>query len=286
VKDQPLDYSRLVLKELNYNSYLKIPELLDLQRPVSEPAHHDEMFFIIIHQSFELWFKEILHETDLLVAFFREGRISRVLKVLKRIHAILGLLVRKIELLDTLTPVEFAGFRERLRPASGFQSIQFREIEFAFGLREEFFFRFFRDDPFALERLRRRFEAPSVRDEFLAALAADGYPVPAEALEGGNDPRRQVPPALVETLCSIYTRPGDQYHWTLVFEALLDLDTLFSKWRAVHVLMVARTIGRKSGTGGSEGVKFLETRLDLHFFPELWEVRNLIGARFQEAGAE
>ncbi|MFQ5750307.1 MAG: tryptophan 2,3-dioxygenase family protein, partial [Planctomycetota bacterium] len=218
-----MDYSRLVLKELNYNSYLKIPELLDLQCPISDPPHHDEMFFIIIHQSFELWFKEILHETDLLLAFFREGRISRVLKVIKRVNAILGLLVRKIELLNTLTPVEFAGFRERLRPASGFQSVQFREIEFAFGLREEFFFRFFQDDPFALERLRRRFEAPSVRDEFLAALAADGYPVPRETLEGKGGPPRRVPPGLIETLCRIYTQPGDQYHWTLVFEALLDL---------------------------------------------------------------
>jgi len=281
-----VDYARLVLEDLNYNSYLKIPELLDLQRPISEPAHHDEMFFIIIHQSFELWFKEILHETDLLVAFFREGRISRVLKVLKRIHAILGLLVRKIELLNTLTPVEFAGFRERLRPASGFQSVQFREIEFAFGLREEFFFRFFQDDPFALERLRGRFEAPSVRDEFLAALAADGFPVPSEVLERKGGRAHRVSSELVETLYRIYTQPGEQYHWTLVFEALLDLDTLFSKWRAVHVLMVARTIGRKSGTGGSEGVKFLETRLDLRFFPELWEVRNLIGARLQDPASE
>jgi len=281
-----VDYARLVLEDLNYNSYLKIPELLDLQRPISEPAHHDEMFFIIIHQGFELWFKEILHETDLLTAFFREGRISRVLKVLKRIHAILGLLVRKIELLNTLTPVECAGFRERLRPASGFQSVQFREIEFAFGLREEFFFRFFQDDPFALERLRRRFEAPSVRDEFLAALAADGFPVPGEVLEGRGGRAHRVSSELVETLCRIYTQPGEQYHWTLVFEALLDLDTLFSKWRAVHVLMVARTIGRKSGTGGSEGVKFLETRLDLRFFPELWEVRNLIGARLQDPASE
>ncbi len=281
-----MDYARLVLEDLNYNSYLKIPELLDLQRPISEPAHHDEMFFIIIHQSFELWFKEILHETDLLVAFFREGRISRVLKVLKRIHAILGLLVRKIELLNTLTPVEFAGFRERLRPASGFQSVQFREIEFAFGLREEFFFRFFQDDPFALERLRGRFEAPSVRDEFLAALAADGFPVPSEVLERKGGRAHRVSSELVETLYRIYTQPGEQYHWTLVFEALLDLDTLFSKWRAVHVLMVARTIGRKSGTGGSEGVKFLETRLDLRFFPELWEVRNLIGARLQDPASE
>ena len=125
VTDDRVDYARLVLKDLNYNSYLRVPELLDCQRPISDPPHHDEMFFIVIHQSFELWFKEILHETGLLVQCFREVQVSRALKVIKRINAIIGNLCDQIQLLHTLTPVEFAGFREHLRPASGFLKNQF-----------------------------------------------------------------------------------------------------------------------------------------------------------------
>src|SRR3989344_2427802 len=124
------DYKNLELKDLNYNSYLKIPELLSLQKQLSEPPHHDEMFFIIIHQTAELWFKEILHETDALINAFREGSVSRAIKVLRRTTAIMDLIVKQFNLLSTLTPVEFAGFRDKLRPASGFQSLQFRTMEY------------------------------------------------------------------------------------------------------------------------------------------------------------
>lgn len=270
------DYSGLVLRDLNYQSYLQIPELLRLQRLVSRPRHHDEMFFIVIHQSFELWFKEMLHETDLLVEHFRGVQVSRALKVIKRINAILENLTQQIQLLSTLTPVEFAGFRDRLKPASGFQSLQFREIEFAYGLRDPFFLQFFKDEPEALERLRQRLEAPSVYDEFLRALAAEGLPVPAEVLQRDFRRPHALSAELVEVIRKAYVEPGERYHWVLVFEAMLDLDMLFSKWRAVHVLMVTRTIGGQKGTGGSSGVAFLESRLPHRFFPELWEVRNVL----------
>ncbi len=268
------EYDKLVLEELNYNSYLRVPQLLELQRPQSEPEHHDEMFFIIIHQSFELWFKEMLHETGLMVEYFRAGQVSRALKVAKRINAILETLCQQIQLLSTLTPVEFAGFRKGLGTGSGFQSVQFREMEFAYGLRDEWFFQFFDRDPFARDRLRRAFDGPSVYDEFLRALARAGYPVPAELVERDTSAPHELHPGLVACLKELYLRPEDHYHWILVCEALLDLDTLFSKWRSIHVLMVSRTIGGQMGTGGSSGRAFLESRLPHRFFPELWEVRN------------
>lgn len=276
------EYDRLVLEELNYGSYLQVDALLRLQRPRSEPAHHDEMFFIIIHQSFELWFKEMLHETDLMVASLRAGSVSRALKVIKRLTAILETLCQQIQLLGTLTPVEFAGFREKLGTGSGFQSVQFREIEFAFGLRDPWFFRFLSRDPESLARLRRRFDGPSVYDEFLRALAAGGFVVPPALVARDTSRPHEMNEDLVECLRGLYERPEDHYHWVLLCEALLDFDTLVAKWRAIHVLMVSRTIGGQPGTGGSSGRAFLESRLPLRFFPELWEVRNRFwhGARY------
>lgn len=269
-----MDYGRLVLKDLNYNSYLKVPALLGLQEEISRPPHHDEMFFIVIHQSFELWFKEVLHETDLLVQYFRQVQVSRALKVIKRINAILANLADQIQLLSTLTPVEFSGFRDRLRPASGFQSAQFREIEFAWGLRDEFFLRFFEQDSFARQRLERWMAEPTVYDEFIRSLAADGCDLPRDLVEREVRQPYRPHPGFVEALERVYRNPADHYHWILVFEALLDFDMLFGKWRAVHHLMVARTIGTQAGTGGSEGLKFLQSRLPHRFFPELWQVRD------------
>jgi tryptophan 2,3-dioxygenase len=262
---------------LTYGSYLKVPQLLNLQQQLSDPPHHDEMFFIIIHQSFELWFKECLHETDLLVESLRLDSVSRALKVLKRINAIFDLLVQKIRLLSTLTPAEFAGFRDRLRPASGFQSVQFRELELACGLRDRFFFRYFKEDPQAIERLQRRFESPSIYDEFLRSLDRAGYPIDGDVLERDVTEPHQLNENLVERLTKVYTRPSEDYHWVLMCEALVDLDSLFGLWRSTHLWMVARTIGDLSGTGGSAGVKFLESRVGMRFFPELWAVRTRIG---------
>lgn len=267
MKERNPDYDKLQLEELNYNSYLKVPELLSLQCRQTDPPHHDEMFFIVIHQSFELWFKECLHETDRLVLHLQNGSVSRALKIIKRINAIFECLSQKIQLLSTLTPVEFAGFRERLGTGSGFQSVQFREIEFAFGLRDEWFLKFFQEDDFAMSKLENRLQRPSVYEELLGALRRSGYFVPDKNGSEINE-------SLVEVFRDLYSKPEENYHWILLFEALIDFDMLFSKWRSVHILMVTRTIGGQPGTGGSSGGGFLESRLPHRFFPELWEVRN------------
>lgn len=276
------DYETLEqLKELNYNSYLKVPELLDLQHLLSDPPHHDEMFFIIIHQAAELWFKLMRHETSGMVQDLRAGSVSRALKRLRRTVGVMDLMVKQINLLNTLTPVEFAGFREKLSPASGFQSIQFRQIEFTYGIREAFFMEFFKKDPAKLQELQDILQQPSVYDEFVRALAKAGYKVPAEVLNRDVSQPWVESPELIQTLKSVYESPKDNYHWVLLFETMLDFDEKFAIWRSVHMLMVARTIGMKKGTGGSAGYNFLATRAPYRFFPELWSVRSELGAQIE-----
>ncbi|RZA09656.1 MAG: tryptophan 2,3-dioxygenase, partial [Proteobacteria bacterium] len=177
-------------------------------------------------------------------------------------------------------PVEFAGFRDALRPASGFQSIQFRVIEFVYGIREEFFLQFFEKDAEKKAELERVRAEPSVYDEFVRALHRAGYAMPAELLQRDVSQGWQESPALVQTLKSIYEDPKDDYHWVLLFETMLDFDEKFSIWRNVHMLMVARAIGMKAGTGGSAGYKFLAGRAEYKFFPELWSVRMEVGGGY------
>ncbi len=274
------NYENLVLKELNYNSYLKVPELLSLQKELSDPPHHDEMFFIIIHQAAELWFKEMRHETAGLIQDFHDGMVSKALKKFRRLVGVMDLMVKQINLLNTLTPVEFAGFRDKLRPASGFQSIQFRMIEFSYGIREDFFLKFFEKEPEKQAELAAIQKQPSVYDEFVFALANAGYSVPPELLK--RDVRKPwvENKELLATIKTIYENPKENYHWVLLFETMLDFDEKFAVWRSVHMLMVARTIGMKTGTGGSSGHSFLATRAPLRFFPELWSVRSEVGSGY------
>lgn len=274
------NYENLELKPLNYNSYLKVPELLSLQQELSSPAHHDEMFFIIIHQAAELWFKLMRHETAGMTEDLRAGSVSRALKRLRRIVGVMDLMVKQINLLNTLTPVEFAGFRDALRPASGFQSIQFRLIEFIYGIREPFFLQFFENDPEKKAELEKVRCVPSVYDEFVRALAAAGYKVPEKLLKRDVSEPWQESEELLQTLKEVYENPQDNYHWVLLCETMLDFDEKFSIWRNVHMLMVARTIGMKMGTGGSAGYKFLAGRAEYKFFPELWTVRTLVGSGY------
>lgn len=271
------DYDKLTLEELNYESYLQVPALLRLQHEVSEPPHHDEMFFIVIHQAAELWFKLVLHETQIAVAAFRRGSVSRAIKTLKRIRQIFELMVKQIKLLDTLTPVEFAGFRDKLAPASGFQSVQFRKIEFTYGLRDKFFLKFFKTRPEVVADFEKIMAAPSVYDEFLACMDRAGYKIPGEVLSRARDAAHPSHPGVVEAIRKVYEDPRDNYHWVLLFETMVDVDEKFALWRSAHILMVERAIGRKKGTGGSAGYGFLQSRLHHKFFPELWDVRNVIG---------
>lgn len=267
-------------KDLNYNSYLKIPDLLSIQHELSEPRHHDELFFIIIHQAMELWFKLIMHETEMLREALQQDSVSRALKVLKRNTAIFEVLKQQINLLSTLTPVEFAGFRDNLRPASGFQSIQYRQLEFTYGVKDEFFLSFFPENSEMRQSLSALLASPTVYDDVLRAIDRAGYKIPKSVLERDFSKPYMGDAGVRKVLKEIYENPEQNYHWVLLFEALVDFDEKFSLWRNTHILMVARTIGQKQGTGGSAGYKFLEGRLHYRFFPDLWDVRTEIGSGY------
>ncbi|MBI5443416.1 MAG: tryptophan 2,3-dioxygenase [Deltaproteobacteria bacterium] len=253
---------------LTYSEYLKIEELLALQRPLSEEP--DELFFIVIHQTYELWFKELLHELDRLRAFFEEGDTPRCLHTLKRVLAIERILLAQLHTLETMTPQEFLAFRDFLGMASAFQSFQFREIEFALGRRRRADLQRFPEGSPGRVRLEARYTHPSVWDSFLRFLAGRGYAVPVEALE--RDVTRSVEPC--EPLRTVLERVyAEDPLVTHVCELLVDLDERFMQWRYHHVKLVERMIGRKKGTGGSAGVQYLETTLK-PFFPDLWALRT------------
>jgi len=255
----------------SYAEYLKVDELLALQRPLSEGPEHDEMLFIVIHQVYELWFKEILHELDYLEGLLSRNDGARAQHTLKRILTILKVMVAQLDILETMTPVEFLSFRDRLESGSGFQSHQFRELEFALGWK----------DPRALERypagserrrrLERRLAAGTLWDAFLRHLAASGAPVPRADLERDVTQRVGSSPALREVLVEVYRR---QPVLADLCERLVDLDEGLMEWRYRHVKMVQRTIGTRRGTGGSAGADYLLATLNQPLFPDLWAIRT------------
>jgi tryptophan 2,3-dioxygenase len=248
--------------QLSYGSYLRIPELLQLQTPIGEPAAHDEHLFIVVHQAFELWFKEMVFElTSARDAMFA-GETYRPRHYLERVHAILRILIEQIAVLETMSPQDFLEFRSNLSPASGFQSVQFREIEFVSGLKHKGHLRLAETDE-ERERLDRRLEEPTLWDGFRALMEHHGLPMP----EDDEENRRT----------SLLKMHRDREAFAEVFalsEALLSYDELFAQWRVHHVLMVEREIGTKTGTGGSSGAQYLRGTLDSRFFPELWDLRS------------
>lgn len=257
---------------LTYGSYLRVEELLALQSPRSggegEPEH-DELLFIIIHQVYELWFRQLLHELDYAALRLREGDEPRVGHTLRRVLTILKTVVAQIDVLETMTPLEFNAFRGHLEAASGFQSAQFRELEFLLGYKRAAMVRHFADDSASHARLAARYEAPTLWDAFLSYLSLRGYAVPAEQLS--RDVREPLQPseALQALLVELYRR--DPVARTIC-ERLVDMDEGCQEWRYRHVKMVERTIGFKSGTGGSPGAAYLATTLK-PFFPDLWAIR-------------
>ena len=256
---------------LTYSSYLKIDELLALQQPVSDGPEHDETLFIVIHQVYELWFKEVLHELDFLVLTLGRGDTARALHTLKRVLTILKVMVHQIDVLETMTPLEFLSFRERLESGSGFQSCQFRELEFLLGAkRAEALNRYEPGTPHRA-RLERRLAAPTLWDAFLKYLATSGHAVPAEALARDVTQPVAATPALQPLLVTIYRKDSAA---ASVCERLVDLDEGLMEWRYRHVKMVERTIGMRHGTGGSAGAAYLKTTLDRPLFPDLWEIRS------------
>ncbi len=252
--------------DLSYNEYLKIPDLLKLQMPLSKPPHPDEMLFIIIHQSYELWFKLMIQESERSIGFLDRGEPLLAKKCLQRVGAILQKLIPQIHLLETMTPVDFLYFRDHLKPASGFQSLQYRELEFLLGLKEPAYLRFFANDPVVLNKLKGRLEERCLRDAFIDFL------VKVKILVNPNPTKE----TLMEALRPVYQSPMDFQILYQLCECLVDLDENLGLWRDHHVRVVERIIGSKQGTGGSSGVDYLRTTLSKKCFPELWEVRTLL----------
>ena len=256
---------------VTYSSYLKLDELLSLQRPLSNGPEHDETLFIVIHQVYELWFKELLHELDYLVRLLERRDSARALHTLKRVLTILKVVVAQIDVLETMTPLEFLSFRERLESGSGFQSYQFRELEFLLGAKHAAALERYPAGSDARARLEARYAAPTLWDAFLRFLVQSGCAVPREALE--RDVRSAVVPseALQTALVELYRRDA---LLSGLCERLVDLDEGIQEWRYRHVKMVQRTIGEKHGTGGSEGARYLMTTLNRPLFPDLWAIRT------------
>jgi len=257
---------------LTYASYLKIEELLSLQRPRSE-GEHDETLFIIIHQVYELWFKEILHELDHCCRLLGDDDAHRAQHTLKRILTILKVLVAQLDILETMTPTEFLTFRQRLESASGFQSDQFRAMEFVLGVKSRASVERFPEGGRARGELERRWKEPTLWNAFLRYLAREGYPVPEAHL--GRDPTKPVEAdAVIQgILVDVYR---DSPKNSELCERLVDLDEGIMEWRYRHAKMVERTIGAKRGTGGSAGSRYLSTTLNRPAFPDLWEIRTLL----------
>ncbi len=270
------DYAKNPL--LSYNSYLKVQDLIGLQECLSDPQHHDELLFITVHQAYELWFKQILHEIDAAISFLNDDKFPSAARAMRRVVEIEKLLITQIHILETMTPISFLGFRDELNPASGFQSMQFREIEFASGFKKQSTLNEFRGDDFALPRLEKRFESPSLGDAFFAALQKRGFDAPTDSPEKADYDKR------TRAVLEILTHFEQRYEEFQMTEALLEHDEYFSLWRYHHIQMVERMVGTKRGTGGSEGVGYLRTTLDKRFFPELWEARTYLDTKHGESG--
>lgn len=269
---------------LSYNKYLRVPDLIALQDCLSEPSHHDELLFITIHQAYELWFKQILHELDAASAQMNEDRAAAAARTLRRVVEIEKVLVNQIHILETMTPINFLAFRDELNPASGFQSMQFREIEFASGLKDQKILRSFEEDEFARKRLQSRFDAPTLGDGFYALLRRRGLIAPADDAALEPEERRRLYGQRTRAVLEIITHFESRYEEFQLAEALLEHDEYFSLWRSHHVRMVERMVGAKRGTGGSEGIGYLNTTLGKKFFPELWEARTYLDTKHEGAG--
>lgn len=269
---------------LSYNKYLRVPDLIALQDCLSDPAHHDELLFITIHQAYELWFKQILHEIDAAIGLMNDGRLAAAARVLRRVIEIEKLLITQIHILESMTPISFLGFRDQLNPASGFQSMQFREIEFASGLKSPNILNEFRADEFAYERMQKRFAAPSLGDAFYAALQKRGLDAPFDPeLSADDRQQKKLYDKRTQAVLEVLTHFEERFEEFQLAEALLEHDEYFSLWRSHHIKMVERMVGTKRGTGGSEGVGYLRTTLDKKFFPELWEARTYLDSKHGEA---
>lgn len=269
---------------LSYNRYLRVPDLIGLQDCLSDPVHHDELLFIMIHQAYELWFKLMLHEIDAAIRLMNEDRAGAAERALHRVVEIEKLLLNQIHIIETMSPIDFLGFRDQLNPASGFQSMQFREIEFVSGLKDRHILQEFREDQFAHQRLTSRFQQPSLADAFYDLLRRRGFDAPPDDEQLDEETRRTNYGKRTRAVLELLTHFEERHAEFALSEALLEHDEFFSLWRSHHVKMVERMVGAKRGTGGSEGIGYLRTTLDKKFFPELWEARTYLDPKHGEGG--
>jgi tryptophan 2,3-dioxygenase len=261
-------------QRMTYGSYLALDEVLQAQHPLSQPEHHDEMLFIVQHQTTELWLKLVRHELDSACTLLASDDLGGALKRIARVKHIQETLVQQWSVLATLTPTEYVQFRGVLGNASGFQSAQYRAVEFLLGNKNAKMIKVFDAEPDNQRMLLEALERPSLYDEFLRYLARHGYPVPAPVLDRDVTKAHVFTPELVPMFTEVYRNEHD--HWAVyeTCEELVDLEDNFQLWRFRHLRTVTRTIGDKTGTGGSSGTNFLRRALDLTFFPELYAVRT------------
>jgi tryptophan 2,3-dioxygenase len=256
-------------RSLNYTSYLALEEILGAQRPKSD--EHDEILFIVVHQVYELWFKQLIHELRYLQRMLEEGNDARAAATFKRLLTILKLVVAQLDVIETMTPVQFLAFRDRLEQSSGFQSGQFRELEAILGRRDPSVLDAYHEGSVDYGRVKEAMARPSVYDSFLRYLALRGYPVPQEILERDVTQPVQESDGVQAALLQAYRDDGGPAQ---IAERMVDFDEGFMEWRYHHVKMVERTIGERPGTGGSPGAAYLRTTLHQPFFPDLWTVRS------------
>ena len=262
---------------MSYGDYLGLDQLLSAQHPRSQPEQHDELLFIIQHQTSELWLKLMLHELRSARSLLAGDELAPALKRLARVKRIQEVLTDQWSVLATLTPSEYAEIRPFLATSSGFQSYQYRAVEFLLGNKNADMVKVFDHDETARAMLAQLLDEPSLYDEFLRYLSRHGYAIPTELLERDHSQPYRENDELVDTFAAVYASPAE--HWGVyeTCEELVDLEDNFQQWRFRHLQVVTRTIGHKTGTGGSSGVDFLRRALDLTFFPELFEVRTRIG---------
>jgi tryptophan 2,3-dioxygenase len=260
-------------RALSYSSYLKIPQLLSLQECLSSPAHHDEPLFIVIHQVYELWFKLMIHEVTGVREALDRDSVRNATRFLRRLIEIQRVLLQQISVLETMTPVDFLQFRDHLNPASGFQSRQFRELEFLSGMKDSRTLEYMLLDDESRAVLRQRLSEPTLQDAFDGVLRRAGFAMPA-----ASAPAEALSRARLEALRVVYGAPDTHWDLYVLGEAMIEYDENFQLWRFHHVRMVERMIGNKIGTGGSEGVRYLASTLPKRCFPELWDVRTLLTA--------
>lgn len=257
---------------LTYGGYLKVGDLINLQNLRSDPPQHDETLFIIIHQTYELWFKQLLHEIDTIIEKLDNDEVLGSIRLLRRCIEIQRVLVNQVAVLETMTPMDFLTFRDHLMPASGFQSSQFRELEYTSGLKDATFIYNFKPDSTEYARLQQRLDGATLPDAFYALLRRRGFQLPEKtATEDTSLHHRRI-----AELMRIYQEADNHYDLFMLAENLIEYDEMFALWRMRHVKMAERMIGSKVGTGGSDGVGYLKSTIEQKFFPDLWELRTYL----------